>query len=301
MNADTALRADTALKADAALTVDGLVKTYDRRALDRMSFRVPRGSICGFLGPNGAGKTTTLRIVMGFAFAEAGSVDVLGRGAMSPQLLRRIGFVPEVKELYPFARAGEMIRLTRGFYPQWDHALEARLVRDFDLPLRSWCTKLSKGTKTRLALLLALCRNAEFLIMDEPTEGLDPVANEMLLRLLVQQVAERQVTVLFSTHQLSDVEQIADYMVMVNHGRVVLEGSLDEIRQRHQRVRIVIDHDRIELPAAFSGWRRDGRFLTGLSDEAPAVLAERFAAAGVTVLDAQPATLKEVFLDQVEK
>lgn len=292
---------DTALKADTALKVDGLVKTYDHRALDRMSFRVPRGSICGFLGPNGSGKTTTLRIVMGFAFPEAGTVDVLGAGPMTPQLLRRIGFVPEVKELYPFARAGEMIRLTRGFYPQWDHDLEERLVRDFEIPLRSWCTRLSKGTQTRLALLLALCRNAEFLIMDEPTEGLDPVANEMLLRLLVQQVAERQVTVLFSTHTLSDVEQVADYMVMVNRGRAVLQGSLDEIRQRHQRVRIVIENDRIEVPAVFSGWRRDGRFLTGVSHEAPTVLAERFAAAGITVLDAQPATLKEVFLDQVEK
>ena len=284
-----------------ALQVDGLIKTYDHRVLDGISFRVPRGSICGFLGPNGAGKTTTLRLVMGFAFAEAGSINVLGGGAMSPKLLQRVGFVPEVKELYPFARAGEMIRLTRGFYPQWDRRLEERLVRDFEIPVRSWCTKLSKGTKTRLALLLALCRNAELLILDEPTEGLDPVANEMLMRLLVQQVAERNVTVLFSTHQLSEVEQIADYMVMVSRGRAVLEGSLDDIKQRHQRVRVVMDSDGAELPAAFSGWRRDGRFLTGLSSEEPETLARRFAAAGVTVLDAQPATLKEVFLDQVGK
>ena len=283
-----------------AITVDRLIKTYESgRALDRMSFTVPRGSICGFLGPNGAGKTTTLRIVMGFAFAEAGSVDVLGAGPMTPHLLRRIGFVPEVKELYPFARAGEMIRLTRGFYPQWDHALEAKLVDDFGIPLRSRCTKLSKGTKTRLAILLAVCRNAELLILDEPTEGLDPVATEMLMRLLVQQVSERQVTVFFSTHQLSEVEQIADYMVMVNRGRAVLEGSIDEIRQRHRRVRLVIEDGRAELPAALATWRRDGRFLTGLSSEEPSELAERYAAAGVTVLDAQPATLKEVFLDQV--
>ncbi len=291
MNGDT--------RADTALQVDGLVKTYDHRALDRMSFRVPRGSLCGFIGPNGAGKTTTLRIVMGFAFAEAGSVNVFGSGPMSPRLLQRVGFVPEVKELYPFARAGEMIRLTRGFYPQWDMELEARLIADFEIPLRSWCGKLSKGTKTRLALLLALCRDADLLILDEPTEGLDPVATDLLMRLLVQQVAERQVTVFFSTHQLSDVEQIADYMVMVNGGRAVLEGSLDDIRQRHQRVRIVIDDERLEVPAVFAGWRRDGRFLTGVSNEAPAALAERFAAAGITVLDAQPASLKDVFLDQV--
>ena len=284
-----------------AIQVDGLVKTYDRRALDGMSFHVPRGSICGFLGPNGAGKTTTLRLIMGFAFPEAGSINVFDAGPMTPLLLRRVGFVPEVKELYPFARAGEMIRLTRGFYPQWDHALEAQLVRDFEIPLRSWCTKLSKGTRTRLALLLALCRNADLLILDEPTEGLDPVANEMLMRLLVKQVAERQVTVLFSTHQLSDVEQIADYMVMANRGRAVLEGSLDEIRQRHQRVRLIVENEATALPAAVANWQRDGRFLTGLSREAPEDLALRLASSGVTVLDAQPATLKEVFLDQVAR
>ena len=285
-----------------AIQVDGLIKTYERgRALDGMSFSVPRGSICGFLGPNGAGKTTTLRLIMGFAFTEAGWINVFGAGAMTPALLRRVGFVPEVKELYPFARAGEMIRLTRGFYPNWDHALEATLVRDFEIPLRAMCTQVSKGTKTRLALLLALCRNADLLILDEPTEGLDPVATEMLMRLLVTQVGERQVTVLFSTHQLSEVEQIADYMVMVNRGRAVLEGSIDEIKQRHQRVRLVLDSEHVQLPAALASWRRDGRFLTGLSDESPDALAERLSASGVTVLDAQPATLKEVFLDQVGK
>jgi len=291
------------MSSSAAIQVDGLVKVYDdTRALDGMTFTVPRGSICGFLGPNGAGKTTTLRVIMGFAFASDGWTEVLGaRGRMTPDLLQRVGFVPEVKELYPFARAGEMIRLTRGFYPQWDHALEAELIRDFDIPLRTWCTKLSKGTQAKLWLLLALCRNAELLILDEPTEGMDPVANDILLRLLVRQVAERQVTVFFSTHQLADVEQIADHMVMVNRGRCVLEGSIDEIKQRHQRVRVVIDEERAALPDVVANWRREGRFLTGLCDERPEVLQARLAASGVSVLDAQPATLKEVFLDQVNR
>ena len=146
-------------------------------------------------------------------------------------------------------------------------------------------------------MLLAVCRNADLLILDEPSEGLDPVATEMLMRLLVEQVAARGVSVIFSTHQLSEVEQIADYMVLVNRGRAVLEGALDDIKQRHQRVRLVIDTDRTELPAAVAHWRRDGRFLTGLSSEQPDALAQRLAASGVTVLDAQPATLKDVFLE----
>jgi len=283
--------------------VSGLSKSFDgqQQALDGMTFTVPRGSICGFLGPNGAGKTTTLRVIMGFAFA-AGWTEILGaRGRVTPGLLQRIGFVPEVKELYPFARAGEMIRLTRGFYPRWDHALEAQLVRDFDIPLRTWCTKLSKGTRAKLWLMLALCRNAELLILDEPTEGMDPVATDILLRLLVRQVAERQITVFFSTHQLSDVEQIADRLVMVNRGRCVLEGSIDEIKQRHQRVRVVIDDGRAVLPDVVAHWRREGRFLIGLCAEPPEVLQAKLAASGVSLLDAQPATLKEVFLDQVSR
>jgi ABC-2 type transport system ATP-binding protein len=290
------------MSADPAIRVNELTKSFDGPpALDGMTFTVPRGSICGFLGPNGAGKTTTLRVLMGLAFAE-GWTEVLGqRGRPTPSLLRRIGFVPEAKELYSFARAGEMIRLTRGFYPDWEHELEARLVRDFDVPLRTWCGKLSKGTRSKLALLLALCRRAEILILDEPTEGMDPVATEVLLRLLVEQVAERQVTVFFSTHQLSEVEQIADYMVMVNRGRCVLQGSLDDIRQRHHRVRLVIEEEGAPVPARLSGWRRDGRFLTGLWDDDPQALAARLSSSGITVLDAQPATLKDVFLDQVAR
>jgi ABC-2 type transport system ATP-binding protein len=130
---------------------------------------------------------------------------------------------------------------------------------------------------------------------------MDPVATELLLRLLVEQVAERQVTVFFSTHQLSEVEQIADYMVMVHRGRCALEGTIDDIRQRHQRVRLVLDRDVDRLPPPLDRWQRDGRFVTGVSSDSPETLAARFAPRGINVLDAQPATLKDVFLDQVAR
>src|SRR5690606_30117418 len=138
---------------------------------DGLTFTVPRGSICGFLGPNGAGKTTTIRILMGFARSEEGSARLLGTaaGRNTHEIFRRVAFVPEVKELYPFARAGEMIRQTRGFYPQWDLLLEQRLVAELEIPLQMRCTKLSKGMRAKLWLLLALCRRAELLVLDEPT------------------------------------------------------------------------------------------------------------------------------------
>jgi len=290
------------MSSNLAIQSTNLVKRYDGRdVLDRLSFTVPRGSICGFLGANGAGKTTTLRILMGFAHASDGQAEVLGIPVGSThEIFRKVAFVAEVKDAYSFARADEMIRLTRGFYPQWDHDLESRLIREFDLPLKQWCTKLSKGTRAKLLLLLALCRRPELLVLDEPTEGLDPIATEFVMRILVEQMMDRGTTIFFSTHQLSEVEQIADRVVMIRRGTCVLEGSLDDIKQRHQRVRCVLTGD-VRVPLALAHWKRDGRFLTGFSSENPADLAEQFDACGIKMLEAQPATLKEVFLEEVGK
>lgn len=281
----------------AAIEVRDLHKHY---ALHGLTFSVPRGSICGFLGANGAGKTTTLRILMGFARAEAGAAELLGVPVGSTHdIFRRVGFVPEVKEAFPYARVHEMIRVTRGFYPDWDQTLEARLVREFDLPLNLWCRKLSKGMRAKLAILLAVCRRADLLVLDEPTEGLDPIAAEQTMRLLVEQVGSRNATIFFSTHQLSEVEQIADRVVMIHQGRCVLQGALDEIQQRHQRVRVVIEGDSAAIPPELAAWRRDGRYLTGYSNEDAQQLAERLAGHGIKLLDTEPATLKEVFFEQV--
>ena len=284
---------------DPAIHVHALTKSYGPRGL---TFSVPRGAICGFLGPNGAGKTTTLRILMGLAHARSGTAGVLGVPAgTSHEIFRRVAFVPEVKDLYPFARAGEMVRLTRGFYPDWDHDLERRLVEEFEIPLRMKCRKLSKGVRTKLALLLAVCRRAELLVLDEPTDGLDPIGIEQTLRLLVAQVAEHNATVFFSSHQLSDVERIADHLVMIKHGACVAEGGLDEIRQRCRRVRCVADSADAPLPPPVDGWRRDGRFLTGFSPLDADTLDSLLAGSGVSVLESEPATLREIFFERMDQ
>jgi ABC-2 type transport system ATP-binding protein len=281
-----------------AIEVRHLTKSYGPRDL---TFTVPRGAICGFLGPNGAGKTTTMRILMGLARAGSGSAAVLGVPAGSThEIFRRVAFVPEIKDLYPHARAGEMIRLTRGFYPDWDRALEERLVDRFELPLRQRCRKLSKGMRSKLALLLAICRRCELLVLDEPTDGLDPFGIEETLRLMVEQVAEHGTTVFFSSHQLPEIEQIADYVVIIRRGQCVVEGALDDVRQRWRRVRCVIDSPDTPVPELAAGWRREGRFLTGFSPHEAAELDAQLAGTGVSVMDAEPATLKEIFFDQVK-
>ncbi len=266
-----------------------------------MTFDVPRGSICGFLGPNGSGKTTTMRILMGFAHLVSGSATVLGVPAgASHEIFRKVAFVPEVKDLYPFAKAGEMIKLTRGFYPNWDHEMEQRLIAMFEIPLQTRCPKLSKGTTAKLALLLALCRRPELLVLDEPTDGLDPLGMQQALRLLVEMVAERGATVFFSTHHLPEVEQVADYVVMIRNGRCVLEGEIDDVKQKFRRVRCVIGSTDVALPLSMAHFRREGRFLTGYTPEDAEELNRMLAGSGIELLESEPATLKEVFFEQME-
>jgi ABC-2 type transport system ATP-binding protein len=282
-----------------AIAVSDLTKSYGPKGL---TFSVPRGAISGFLGPNGAGKTTTLRILMGLAHKAGGTADVLGTPAGSThEIFRRVAFVPEVKDLYPFARAAEMIRLTRGFYPDWDADLERRLVDEFAIPLRTYCPRLSKGQRSALAMLLALCRRAELLVLDEPTDGLDPIAKERVLRLLVEQAGDRGATVFFSTHNLDEVEQIADHVVMISGGHARAAGELDAVRQRFRRVRCVLDNERAPVPAGLAGWTRDGRFLSGCSPEDAPTLAARLAGSGITVLESEPATLKEIFFEEMSR
>ena len=137
----------------AAIEVRHLTKSYGPRDL---TFTVPRGAICGFLGPNGAGKTTTMRILVGLARSRSGTAALFGVPAGSThEIFKRVAFVPEIKELYPYARVDAMIRMTRGFFPRWNHELERQLLERFDLPLRQRCNKLSKGMRSKLALLLA--------------------------------------------------------------------------------------------------------------------------------------------------
>jgi ABC-2 type transport system ATP-binding protein len=281
-----------------AIEVRHLAKAYGPRDL---TFTVPRGAICGFLGPNGAGKTTTMRILMGLARARSGTAAMLGVPAGSThEIFKRVAFVPEIKELYPYARVDAMIRMTRGFFPCWNHELERHLLERFDLPLRQRCNKLSKGMRSKLGLLLAVCRRCELLVLDEPTDGLDPLGIEDTLRLLVEQAGEHGTTIFFSSHQLSDIEQIADHIVIIRRGQCVVEGAIDDVRQRWRRVRCVIEASDAALPAFAAGWRREGRVLTGFSPHDATELDARLAGTGITVMDSEPATIKEIFFDQVK-
>jgi ABC-2 type transport system ATP-binding protein len=290
-----------------AIEVSGLRKSFKgQAALNGLDLNVPAGSISGFLGRNGAGKTTTIKILMGILKADAGSAFVFGLpitpGANLIDIHRRIGFVTEEKELYPTMTVEQIIRFTRPFFPKWRDDLEQRYMRMFDLPARKKIPDLSKGMRSKLMLLLAIARGAELLILDEPTDGLDPVAVEDVLREIVSLSAAEGITVFFSSHQLEEVEQIADRISIIDRGRCIVSGSLDDLKARYQRLNIVLR----EEPRSPVQWldgaeyvRQEGRTVSILASRNVTALAEQARSLPGAQVEAYPVTLKEIFLDHV--
>ena len=283
-------------------TVD-LWKRYDDvEALRGLDLRVPSGSICGFLGQNGAGKTTTIKVLLGMARATSGEARILGIGAADTTVRRRVGFVSDEKDLYDYMTVGDIIAFTRPFFPKWRGDLERKYLSKFELSPGREIKALSRGTRTKLALLLSLCRGAELLILDEPTAGLDPAMAEDVLQALVGHVASEQMTVFFSSHQIAEVDQIADHVAIIDRGRMVISGSLDDLRDRYQRVQLVFAGDAPHAEPKAAGVvraRRQGRVLSVLTLDRDALIAESRAWSPVSI-DTSPVSLKDIFLESVK-
>jgi ABC-2 type transport system ATP-binding protein len=280
-------------------------------ALRGLDVKVPAGSIFGFLGRNGAGKTTTIKALMGLLRADSGSASVFGipvteSGRMfeknSIEVRRRIGFVSEDKELYPYMTVEQIVRFTRPFFPAWRDDLEQKYLKMFELPLKRKIPDLSKGMRSKLMLLLAISRGAELLILDEPTDGLDPAATEDVLRELVAMAASEGTSMFFSSHQLSEVELIADHIGIVDQGRMIVAGSLDDMKGQYQRLQVVCDNA-VRAPERWvdgvESVRQEGRVLSILaSHNIDAIVAQAQSLTGTSV-ERFPVTLKEIFLEHV--
>ena len=290
-----------------AIETTDLCKRYGHvEALHGLTMQVPRGSIFGFLGRNGAGKTTTIKTLLGAVRPTSGTARVFDLPADAPdasvEIRRRTGFVGEEKELYDFMTVGEIIRFTAAFYPKWRRDLEQKYLTSFELPLDQKVKTLSRGTRAKLALLLALSRGAELLILDEPTSGLDPAVAEQVLQALITHVASEEMTVFFSSHQIAEVDQVADRVAIMDRGRLVVAGALDDLRENYRRVQFVFDSDAPEPVFHTPGVvrvQRKGRVLTVLTSAGSDTLlteAQRLHPSSVTVV---PVTLKEIFLETV--
>ena len=294
---------------DFAIEASGIRKSFKgHTALNGLDLRVPAGSIFGFLGRNGAGKTTTIKILMGMLKGDDGSICILGLPIAAAgdfiDIRRRIGFVTEDKELYPYMTVEQMIRFTRPFFPKWRDDLERRYMRMFELPPHMKIPNLSKGMRSKLMLLLAISHGAELLILDEPTDGLDPVTVEDTLREIVSLSAADGTTVFFSSHQLTEVEQIADYVSIIDRGRCIVSGSLDDLKAQYQRLRVVFQEE-LRNPVQWldgaENVRQEGRTVSILASRNLEALVEQARSIPGAHVEIFPVTLKEIFLDYVRE
>lgn len=233
-------------------------------AIRDLAMSVPTGSVYGFLGPNGSGKTTAIRLMLGMLRADAGSIEVLGCDVPGNvhRAFARIGFVPERSHLWPHLTVEETMRTHAAFYDSWDNARADALRDQFGLRLSQTVSALSKGETGKLMMLLALAVQPELLILDEPTDGLDPVVRRDVLEALVEYVAAKQATVLISSHLVHEQERICDWIGMLDNGKLIAEVPMQEFRSGIKRLRVFsapITHD----AAPFRVLARDTEFGRG--------------------------------------
>ena len=217
-----------------AIEIRGLIKNYPAFKLGPLDLTVPRGAIYGLIGPNGAGKTTAIDLIFGMGKNDGGEIRVLGLDhyADEVELKRRAAYVSPDLNFAVWGKVGRAIRFVRGFYPEWDDAYCADLMKAFHLSDTDKIVTLSFGAKTKLSLLLALSRRPQVLILDEPTTGLDAVSKQEVFGELLKAVEDGERTVLISSHGLSDIERFADHIGMIKNGKLLLEGRTDEIVDR---------------------------------------------------------------------
>jgi len=289
-------------------TVD-LQKNYAGvEALRGLNLEVPAGTIFGFLGQNGAGKTTAIKILLGMARPTGGSARVLGLDAAaqasSVAIRARTGFVSEDKDLLNHLSVDQTIRFTAAFYPRWRGDQEQRFRSRFALPGDRKVKDLSRGMRAKLALLLALCRGADLLVLDEPTSGLDPAAAEEVLHALVATVGGGDTTVFFSSHQIAEVDQIADRIAIVDRGRIVVSGGLDDLRASYRRIQIVFDDVAPEPSFQSPGLVRvvrNNRVLSVVVSGGADRLIDEARSLRPVAIESEPLSLKEVFLETVAR
>ncbi len=203
-------------------------------AVDNLSFELKPGSILGFIGPNGSGKTTTLRMLLGLSPPDSGDSIVLECPSLklTPEIKERIGYVPEEDGLYGWKSVEKMLKFHGGFYPKYDQNYGKALLDKFQLPAKTLVSRLSKGSRRRLSVVLALATKPDLLILDEPAAGFDPAIRRVLLDCLSEFVRDGDRSVLISTHILTDIERVADEIAIIRNGGLLLQKDLDELREQ---------------------------------------------------------------------
>ena len=284
------------------IQVNNVVKTFDgSRALDGLTMKVERGSIYGLVGPNGSGKSTILRHITGVYRPDSGSVLVDGKPVYEdPEVKARIAVIPD--ELYYFNSAStrDMMRFYRGIYPKFDPERYETLRRAFpEVDEKAPIRRLSKGMQKQSAFWLALCCNPELLVLDEPVDGLDPVMRRQVWSLLMGDVAQRGTTVLVSSHNLRELEDVCDHVGILSHGKVLLERSLTDLQDNVVKLQVAFNQPELpQLPKDMNILHigQLGRVYTLIVRGDPSEIKTRMAAYSPILLEALPLSLEEIFI-----
>jgi ABC-2 type transport system ATP-binding protein len=222
---------------EAVILVTDLTRRFGATtALASVSVSLPRGAVYGLVGANGAGKTTLIKHILGLLRAESGAVRVFGLDPVADPVavLWRIGYLSEENDLPGWMRVDELLRYSRAFHPAWDDLYAEELRETFALDPSAKIKDLSRGQRARAGLLIALSYRPELLVFDEPSSGLDPIVRRDILGAVIRAIADDGRTVLFSSHLLDEVEQVADHVTMIDHGRIVMSAPLHTIRESHR-------------------------------------------------------------------
>jgi ABC-2 type transport system ATP-binding protein len=284
--------------------IKGLTRRFGAKtALDRVTLTVPAGSVLGLVGQNGAGKTTLIRHLLGLLRAQEGSVRVFGRDPAADPVgvLSRIGYLSEDADLPVWMRVAELMRYSAAFYPTWDDAYAEQLRQEFGLDPRAVIRNLSKGQRARVGLMVALAYRPELLVLDEPSSGLDPIVRRDILAAIIRTIADEGRTVLFSSHLLSEVEQVADQVAMIQGGRILFCDDLDTIKERHCRVTLRFPAPRPaapEIPGVLA-WEGSGREWTALCEAHAGQVEASAVILGAEVVEQHPLSLDEIFVARV--
>jgi ABC-2 type transport system ATP-binding protein len=288
---------------DYAVEMSGVQKSYRYFLLDDVHLKLPEGQIMGLIGANGAGKSTTIRILMGLVHQDSGDVRVLGHSMPAEQVAAKwdIGFASEDMRLYESMTLGWHMDFIRSMYPSWDAAYAQLLLKRFGLRAEQKIKGISHGQRVKATLLLVLARKPKLLVLDEPTTGLDPVARHEILRELTDVMADEGRSVLFSSHNTQDVEQISDQITFIDRGRIIDSMDKEMYLDRWRRLRLEVPSG-IELPAlpGIIRVRQEGRLAVATANAFVPDLANAYENTGARVQRIENMTLEEIFVANVE-
>ena len=277
------------------LEMKNVTKTFGEfKALDNLNMTVPKGAVYGLVGPNGAGKSTAIRHLTGVYRPDCGEITLEGQFIYeNPQAKVRIGYIPDDIFYFPSASLEEMRKYYAGIYPNFDNDLFERLTEVFNLPRKSPMRRFSKGMQKQAAFHLTICTRPDVMILDEPVDGLDPVMRRQVWSLILSDVAERGTTVLVSSHNLRELEDICDHVGIMDHGKMLLERSLADMQGATHKLQIV---GQIPEGLEILHESSSGRLKTLIVRGSVAEITEKAECSNPAYYDVLPLSLEEIFI-----